>query len=114
MPRNMSFALTTQQYLDGTKTVTRRLGWTGLQPGTILNGVKKSQGLKKGEKIQVLGQHRVISVRQEPLSAITQEEVNKEGFPDLTPEEFIDFFCEANDCGRDTVVNRIEFERMNQ
>ena len=31
--RNMSFALTTPQIMEGTKTVTRRVGWLRLKPG---------------------------------------------------------------------------------
>ena len=34
--RNISFALTKQQFLDRTKTVTRRLGWKNLEVGTLL------------------------------------------------------------------------------
>ena len=112
MPRNMSFMLTQEQYVDGSKDVTRRLGWGFLKPGDILNGVEKSQGLKKGEKIKVLGQHEVISTRWEPLYAITEEDVIREGFPDMTPAEFIAFFRKANKCEWATPVNRIEFKKL--
>lgn len=47
--RNMSFALTTDQILAGTKTVTRRLGWLRLQPGDHLRPVRKCMGLRPGE-----------------------------------------------------------------
>ena len=46
--RNMSFALTEAQLLDGTKTVTRRLGWTMLKPGDHFRAVRKAMGLRKG------------------------------------------------------------------
>jgi len=36
MPRNISFALTTQQVRNRTKTVTRRAGWLFLKAGDIL------------------------------------------------------------------------------
>ena len=49
MPRNMSFALTTAQYNDRTKTETMRLGWAFLKPGEVFMGIKQGQGLKKGE-----------------------------------------------------------------
>jgi hypothetical protein len=33
-----------------------------------------------------------------------------EGFPDLTPSEFVRMFCESHKgCTRESVVNRIEF-----
>lgn len=50
MPRNMSFALTTQQFKDKAKTVTRPFGWHFLQTGDIICGVEKCMGFKKGEK----------------------------------------------------------------
>ncbi len=113
-PRNMSFSMTTKQYIAHTKTVTRRLGWWGLQPGDVLNGVKKAMGLKKGEKIEVLGRHRIINADPEPLNAITREDVIREGFPKMTPEEFIAFFLKGHKCpdGPSTIVNRIEFKYL--
>lgn len=111
MPRNMSFMLTKGQFKDQTKTITRRLGWRFLKPGDILNGCEKCMGLKKGEKVKKLGQIRVVSTRLEPLNEITQDDCAKEGFPELTPDEFVAMFCEHNArCKPDSVVNRIEFE----
>jgi hypothetical protein len=65
--RNISFSLTTEQFKARTKTVTRRLGWTFLEPGTVLMGCEKCMGLKPGEKIVRLGRIRVVSVRRERL-----------------------------------------------
>jgi len=112
MPRNMSFSMTTKQYQERTKTVTRRLGWWHLKPGDVLNGVEKAMGLKRGEKVQVLGQHRVINVRSEPLNAITRDDCVAEGFPEFGPLDFVQMFCGHNNCNPDTIVNRIEFEYM--
>ena len=47
--RNMSYAMTTQQIIDETKDVTRRLGWADLRPGDRVQACEKCQGLKKGE-----------------------------------------------------------------
>jgi len=110
MPRNMSFMLTTQQIVDQTKTVTRRLGWDFLKPGDVLNACEKCQGMRKGHKIVRLGQIRVISTAWEPLRNITYEECVREGFPDMAPEDFVTFFCEHNNCAPNTYVNRIAFE----
>lgn len=49
MPPAMSFSHTTDQILNRTKTVTRRLGWENLQPGDRFWAVKKAMGLKRGE-----------------------------------------------------------------
>lgn len=43
MPRNISFSLTEPQFLDGTKDVTRRMGWKSLQAGVELVAVVWTQ-----------------------------------------------------------------------
>ena len=112
--RNMSFSLTTEQVRRREKTVTRRLGWWGLKPGTILQAVEKAQGLRKGEHVKPICLIRVVSVRLEPLYAIHNydlEETTREGFPQLTACEFEAMFVKANHLeGTWTPVNRIEFE----
>lgn len=108
--RNISFALTETQFRARTKTVTRRLGWETLKPGALLCGVRKAMGLKPGEKIVRLGVIRVVSVRREPLSAITKEDCAREGFPELGPVEFIEMFKHHMGCMAFETVTRIEFE----
>lgn len=113
MPRNISFMLTQEQFKNQTKTVTRRLGWEFLKPSDILNGCEKCQGLKKGEKINKLGQIRIVSTRLEFLNEITQDDCAKEGFSGLTPAEFVAMFCRHMKCKPKSIVNRIEFEYIN-
>lgn len=116
MPRNMSFALTTQQYRDRTKTVTRRNGWKFAKVGDVVNGCEKCQGLKKGEKIIKMGQHRFTDLRWEPLRRMIDDpkygerEVILEGFPEMTPQEFVDMYCKHNRCSTDDLVHRMAFE----
>lgn len=122
--RNMSFALTTEQVIDGRKTVTRRLGWTNLKPGDMIQPVKKCMGLKKGEKLDKLTDPlRVISVRREKLRRMIDdvtygfEECAKEGFKDHPeygwPSTFVEFFCATHrGCTLDSDVTRIEFEHL--
>ena len=112
MPRMISFMLTTPQFKARTKTVTRRLGWWFLRGGETLTGVEQSQGIKKGEHVVRLGDITVKSVSHEPLNTITQSDVIREGFPDMTPAEFVAFFCAHNKCAQDVMVNRIEFEYL--
>lgn len=107
--RNMSFTATTDQILRRQKSVTRRLGWTFLKPGDLVMAVVKGQGLKKGEKVERLGVIRIVSVRREPLSAITADDVVREGFPDVSPPEFITMFRRMNRGLPWQVVTRIEF-----
>lgn len=104
--------LTTEQFRNQTKTVTRRLVWKFLKPGDVLNGCEKCQGLKKGDKMQKLGQIRIISTDWQPLRNITAEDVRREGFPDMSPDDFVAFFCKHNRVTPDVLVNRIEFEYL--
>jgi hypothetical protein len=117
MPRNISFALTTAQFRDRTKTVTRRLGWKFLKPGDVLCGCVKCMGLKPGEQIERLGMIRVVSVRREPLSAMSKtcygdQEAIREGFPELTGFGFARMFCKHMGGDQKQIVTRIEFEYL--
>lgn len=121
--RNMSFMLTTAQFLDQTKDVTRRNGWRFLKVGDLVQGVEKSQGLGKGGKIKRLGVIRIKSVRLEPLRRMIDEpeygkaECVREGFPPphekSYPPCFVEFFCKAHaKVKRETMITRIEFEHV--
>lgn len=112
MARNMSFMLTTEQFKNKTKTVTRRLGWWFLKSGDILCGVEKCQGLKKGEKIKRLGLIEVVSTRKEHLYEIKKEDCIAEGFPELSTNEFVEMFCKEMKCNSSMFVNRIEFKYL--
>lgn len=115
MPRNISFALTEPQFLDGSKTVTRRLGWRFLRPGDILMGVRKGMGLRPGEKIVRLGLIEVISVAPQLLCKIDQRDCVLEGFPKMTPREFIEFFKRSHQgCENITMITRIEFRHLSE
>jgi len=107
----MSFALTTAQFLDGSKTVTRRMGWRTLKAGDRVRAVKKAMGLKKGEHPEVLGVLRVLDVRREVLESIDSVDVAAEGFPRMDPTAFVTMFCHHMKCERDAVVTRIQFRR---
>lgn len=121
--RNISFALTTPQFLDGTKDVTRRMGWLFLKPGDELCVIEKGQGLKKGETVKRLGVIRVADVRRELLSRLTDDldygflETRREGFPSPHPyeypSEFVRFFCNGhNKCTPESLITRIEFVKI--
>ena len=112
MARNMSFAMTTDQFRTQTKTVTRRFGWWFLKPGDIVRGVEKAMGLQKGDKIKPLGMIRIVSTRPEPLNAITQDDVIREGFPNWTPEQFVQMLVDHYRVDPTAIVNRIQFEYL--
>lgn len=121
MTRRMSFSMTRRQFLDGSKTVTRRLGSEFLKAGDELIAIEKGMGLKAGEAQVIIGRIRVKSVRREPLELLLQDseygvaEVRAEGFPGLTPEEFIAFYRKSHaGCHAGRAVTRIEFERIDQ
>lgn len=114
--RNISFALTTDQIRARTKTVTRRLGWKTLRPGTLLRAVVKSRGLKPGETVQPLAVIRVVKVTREPLREIARhgDDPALEGYPQMTPEQFVAHFCGHMKVTPDTEVTRIEFEYVDE
>jgi len=117
MARNISFALTTEQFKNRTKTVTRRKGWRFLKPGDILNGCVKCMGLKPGEKIERIGRIRVTSVRFEPLSSMYGKqygdaEAKLEGFPDMSGDDFVKMFCKHMGGDPHQEVTRIDFEYL--
>lgn len=117
--RVLSFSMTTAAFIDRSKTVTRRMGWKTLKAGTELQAAEKCMGLKKGETITILGRIRVVDVREERLARMVTEpeyglkECRKEGFPQMTPSEFIQFFCRGHKgCYPLSMVTRIEFEYL--
>lgn len=119
--KNISFALTEPQFIARTKTVTRRMGWLKLKAGDELMGVRKGMGLKPGEKIVRLGAIRVVSVRREPLGVMLRahprfygvNECVREGFPGMSPAEFVAMFCASHKgCKPESVITRIEYEYL--
>jgi hypothetical protein len=113
MPKNMSFSITTQQMYEGTKDVTRRIGWWKLKPGDIVCAVEKGMGLKKGEKVKRIGLIEIVSVRYEHLLDVTLDDIRvHEGFPEMGILEFIMMFTRSHHCSPYETVNRIEFKRL--
>ena len=125
--RNLSFALTTRQMRERTKTVTRRKGtwWSKvLKPGDLVCAVEKSQGIPKGGLVR-LGVIRVVSVRTEPLNRVSDpgplvdeygpygfQETAREGFPGWGGGAFVKMFLEHMGGDYRQVVTRIEFEHV--
>jgi len=112
--RLISFAMTTRQFLDGSKDVTRRKGWKNLKPGERLMAVEKGQGLKKGEKVRRLGEIEVLEVEREPLHAICDHpgDCAREGFPEMTNMQFIEMYCRHNGGTPSQIVTRIVFRKV--
>lgn len=116
--RNLSFHLTTRQMRDRSKTVTRRRGdyWARvLKPGDLVCAVEKSQGIKRGGLVRICV-IRIVSVGVESLDDVIHNprygswECAREGFPVLSPRQFVEMFREHMGGGWDQVVTRIEFE----
>ena len=113
--RHISFSHTTEQMRAKTKTVTRRLRWATLKAGETLMAAEKIMGLPKGAKIATIGPIEIISVRTEPLETVLQEGpagMAREGFPGMSPAEYVAFFCKANRCPPSAIIRRIEFRPL--
>lgn len=114
MSRLMSVSHTAEQVEARAKTVTRRLGWAMLREGDTLTLCRKVMGRKKGEPLERLAEVEVISVREERLWLIEAEDVAREGFPDWSVEEFVEFFCSAFKVQPWAVVRRIEWRFLDE
>jgi hypothetical protein len=108
MARLMAVSLTEAQVRARTKTVTRRAGWRALKPGDRLTLCRKVMGRRPGEPLDRITDVEVTAVRREPLNAITAADVAAEGFPQMTPAEFVGFFCATHrGCTPQTEITRI-------
>ena len=109
--------LTAQQIIDGTKTVTRRFGWDHLKLGEKIMACEKCQGLGKGGKINRLRMIEIVSFKKEQADEIIrydqpEKECAREGFPDMSPVDFVEMLCKANSRPPTDTLNRIEFRYL--
>lgn len=128
MSRLMSVALTEQAVRERRKTVTRRLGWANLQPGTRLTLCRKVMGRRRTdgtvEPLVRIAEVEVVSVRREKLwditaADITREAVDPDRFEEVytdtgqpTPQAWIAWFCEQMNVRPDDEVTRIEWRYL--
>ena len=118
MPRLMSVNLTEQAVVERRKTVTRRLGWRHAHPGMRLTLCRKVMGrFHRGpdgtiEPLVRLAEVEIVSARRERLTEVTDEDVVREGFPDMDVGDFVAFFCEHMGCEPDEFVTRIEWRYL--
>jgi len=95
--------------IDGSKTVTRRR-WKKclLKPGDLAQAYDKSPRAG-GKKIGVI---KILNISRESLGSITDEEVKKEGYPETTKEDFIDWWMtNYPDSSLKERIWRIEFKK---
>lgn len=138
---NISFSATTEQVRQHWKHVTRRidksLRLAKKKPGDILQGIERGQGIKKGEHVVKLDQIVILEVNREPLDEIICRpirpigkpdpigcglyqyegipETTLEGFPELTPVQFVETFCKINPkCTPDTEITRVLFDYVGE
>lgn len=136
MSRLMSVAKTTDAVIERRKLVSRRAGWWEdkngrriLKPGDTLTLCKKVQGRKPDEPIVRLAEVRVVDLRRERLDAITDYDVQLEGFKGddlaafgldrvaLLPNgaaaaAFVRFFVDSMGGATDQEVTRIEWDYL--
>ena len=114
----MSCSMTIPQVRAGTKTVTRRApgSWARLQAGDGLVLIEKGMGLPKGARQVEIREAVVVDVRLEQLGLVDDAECAAEGFPDMTPTEFMVFWAKGHSVRwstqtelMHTMCRRIEF-----
>ena len=112
--RLISFAKTTEQFVEGLKTETRRDGWRRAHVGDMLQPVNRLPRVGAGKWWPLLwrGEYRHIQldlVERVRLGDITKEQVQKEGFPEMSPVEFVRFYCAPRQPDPDRIVTRLSF-----
>ena len=110
----MSFAMTTEALVNKTKSVTRRTGWENAKAGDIVVGCHKTMGFAKGECPRRLAIIQIKSVNRERLIDIHRYpgETAREGFPDLTADQFIEMLAKHYGANETIPVTRLEFEHL--
>lgn len=119
MSRLMSVSITERAVRDRRKTVTRRLGWRFLRPGDRLTLCRKVQGRRPGEPLIRIAEVEVVDVRREPLSAMTDADVGREGIDAALEvagrteaEAWVSWFAWTMGCSVDDEVTRIEWRYL--
>lgn len=125
--RLISCSMTEGQVRARKKDVTRRLGWLTVEPGEHLMFCRKVMGRKPGEPLVKIVEIEVVSKRRELLRRMIKEhtygvdECRREGFPTMTPRQFVNFFCKSHPgCvidefgNTETMVTRIEFKYIGE
>ena len=75
-----------------------------------------AESVRDSKKAKVSKYLAITDLRWEPLRRMIDEseygavEVIREGFPGMTPTEFVAFFCKAMKCTPGTLVHRMEYE----
>ncbi|MGV9408345.1 hypothetical protein ACWDOP_00405 [Nocardia sp. NPDC003693] len=113
----MAVSLTEEQVRARAKSVTRRMGWRNLRAGERLTLCRKVMGRKRRdgtvEPLVRIVEVEVVAVGQVRLDTITPDEVAAEGFPDMSPSEFVEFFCGTHrGCTPDSTVTRIQWRYL--
>jgi hypothetical protein len=108
----MSVSYTADAVIERRKTVTRRLGWRFLKVGDRLTLCRKVMGRTPGEPLERLAEVEVVALRREALIDITADDVVREGFPEMTPFDFVQFFREHMGGQAYQTVTRIEWRYL--
>lgn len=120
--RLMSVSFTADAVLERRKTVTRRVGWRFLKRGDRLQLCRKVMG-RNGAPLERLAYVRVVDVRRERLSAITDDDIVLEGVRQgetgdyaerhengtPTVAAFVEWFCDEMGVDPYDDVTRIEW-----
>lgn len=104
---------TADSVLAGVKDVTRRLAATDADGPHRYAAGKLSRAMRRDQRAggKPFAELRLKRVERIPLAPISQEEVRREGFPAMSPREFLAMFRKLNGLGprANPDVWRIEF-----
>lgn len=115
---NMAFSKTIVPMREFRKTVTRRYGWHKAKPAQIVMAIEKGQGIAKGERVVPICEIQLLTPRWERADLMVtdleygERECVLEGFPELSPKEFVEMLCDFNKKRPDELVHRLEFRHL--
>jgi len=112
MSRRMSCSLTIDAVRDRSKTVTRRHvdTWRDLKAGDRLTLIEKGMGLPRGSRQVVICEVEVVAVEIQPLYWMSPAECVREGFPHMSPGDFIELWRRTHGYGRR--MSQLTFEAI--
>jgi len=94
-----------ERFFNPNTNVTRRIHKRPFVKGEHFHAIEKGQGIPKGGHQVIYAECKIVSAEWEPLGDIVKRpirpgsiynEVTREGFPDLTPEQFCAMVIKAH------------------
>ena len=106
--------------LPNTDVTRRQIPVRARKVGDHIKAVRQTQGLKKGQHHEIWAELKFVSIEHEPLNDIITRpyrnsrisECEREGFPEMKPEEFVEMVIRhygRKKMQEGTMIERLEY-----